>query len=86
VVGFHILKMAPRAGLEPATLRLTVWSRDDGRYIIRRWRATDGALLPIDGHEESYDEEEMDRRLNVLRATGDTYVREDPTTARLIQP
>jgi hypothetical protein len=60
--------------------------RDDGSYVIRRWRATDGALLPIDGHEEPYDEEEMYRRLNLLRSTGDTYVRESPTGARLIQP
>jgi hypothetical protein len=60
--------------------------RDDGTYIIRRWRASDGALLPIDGHEESYDEEEMYRRLNVLRATGDTCVRDQPTTARLVEP
>lgn len=60
--------------------------RDDGSYSIRQWRASDGAFLPIDGHEESYDEEDMYRRLNVLRATGDPYVRDDPTTARLIQP
>lgn len=60
--------------------------RDDGSYIIRRWRASDGALLQIDGHEESYDEEEMYRRLNQLRPTGDTYVRDEPTSARLIQP
>lgn len=60
--------------------------RDDGRYIIRRWRASDGALIPIDGHDEVYDEEEMYRRLNLLRPTGDTYVREQPTAARLIQP
>jgi hypothetical protein len=60
--------------------------REDGSYIIRRWRATNGALLPVDGHDESYDEEEMYRRLNLLRNTGDTYVREQQTTARLIQP
>lgn len=60
--------------------------RDDGSYIIRRWRARDGALVPIDGHEEAYDEEEMYRRLNLLRGTGDTYVRDKPTTARLVQP
>lgn len=60
--------------------------RDDGRYIIRRWRAIDGALLPVDGHDECYDEEEMYRRLNSLRSTGDTYVRDQPTTVRLIQP
>ncbi len=60
--------------------------RDDGSYIIRRWRARDVALLPIDGHEEAYDEEEMYRRLNLLRGTGDTYVRDKPTTARLVQP
>lgn len=60
--------------------------RDDGSYIIRRWRASDGALLPVDGQEETYDEEEMYRRLNVLRSTGDTYVREQPASARLIQP
>ena len=55
--------------------------RDDGAYIIQRWRANDGGLLPIDGHEDLYDEEEMYRRLNVLRSTGDTYVRDQPTTA-----
>lgn len=60
--------------------------RKDGKYIIRRWRSGDGALLPIDGHDELYDEEEMYRRLNVLRNTGDTYVRDTPATARLIQP
>lgn len=60
--------------------------RDDGKYIIRRWRSSDGALLPIDGHDEPYDEEEMYRRLNVLRNVGDTYVRDTPATARLIQP
>ena len=60
--------------------------RDDGSYIIRRWRASDGALLPVAGHDDSYDEEEMYRRLNRLRSTGDTYVREQPTTTRLIQP
>ena len=60
--------------------------RHDGRYAIRRWRAADGKLLPIDGHEDLYDEEEMYRRLNVLRRTGDTYVRETPTSTRLIQP
>ncbi|HLG55581.1 MAG TPA: hypothetical protein VI485_09630 [Vicinamibacterales bacterium] len=60
--------------------------RDDGSYVIRRWRASDGALVPIDGHEDSYDEEEMYRRLNLLRATGDTYVRDQPMSARLVQP
>ena len=60
--------------------------REDGSYIIRRWRASDGRLIPIDGHEDLYDEEEMYRRLNLLRATGDTYVRDQPTTARLVQP
>jgi len=60
--------------------------RNDGSYFIRRWRSSDGALLPIDGHEESYDEEELYRRLNLLRPTGDTYVREQPTSARLVQP
>ena len=60
--------------------------RNDGSYTIRRWRASDGALLPIHEHDESYDEEEMYRRLNLLRSTGDTYVRDQPTTARLIQP
>ncbi len=60
--------------------------REDASYIIRRWRSSDGALLPIDGHEETYEEEEMYRRLNVLRKTGDTYVRDQPGTARLIQP
>jgi hypothetical protein len=60
--------------------------REGGSYTIRRWRASDGALLPIDGHEESYDEEEMYRRLNILRKTGDTYIRDNPTVARLIQP
>jgi hypothetical protein len=59
--------------------------RDDGSYIIRRWRANDGALVPIDGHEEWYDEEEMYRRLNLLRPTGDTYVREQPRAARLVE-
>jgi hypothetical protein len=60
--------------------------RDDGRYIIRRWRASDGALRPVDGHDEPVDEEEMYRRLNQLRSTGDTYVREPPAQLRLIQP
>jgi hypothetical protein len=60
--------------------------RPDGRYVIRRWRASDGQLLPIEGHEDFYDEEEVYRRLNVLRRTGDTYIREKPTEARLIQP
>jgi hypothetical protein len=60
--------------------------RSDGRYTIRRWRASDGRLLPIDGHEDLYDEEEMYRRLNQLRASGDTYVRDTPTDARLLQP
>lgn len=60
--------------------------RDDGSYIIRRWRAADGSLLPIDGCEEPCDEEEMYRRLNALRRSGDTYVREQPTVLRLIQP
>lgn len=45
-----------------------------------------GALLRIDGHDEPYDEEEMYLRLNRLRETGDTYVREQPTSARLVQP
>lgn len=60
--------------------------RTDGNYIIRRWRSSDGALQPIEGHDEPYDEEEMYRRLNVLRSTGDTYVRDTPTSARLIEP
>jgi hypothetical protein len=60
--------------------------RPDGLYVIRRWRASDGRLLPIDGHEDLYDEEEMFRRLNLLRRTGDTYVRDTPTDARLVQP
>jgi hypothetical protein len=59
--------------------------RPDGRYVIRRWRAADGTLLLIDGHEDLYDEEEMYRRLNRLRASGDTYVRDTPTEVRLIQ-
>lgn len=58
----------------------------DGRYKIRRWREADGALLPIHGHDDIYDEEEMYRRLNQLRPTGDTYVRDTPTSARLVQP
>ena len=60
--------------------------RHDGRYVIRRWRASDAKLVPIDGHEDWYDEEEMYRRLNALRKTGNTYVRETPTSARLVQP
>ncbi len=60
--------------------------QSDGRYIIRRWRASDGRLLFVDGCEESFDEEEMYRQLNVLRKSGDTYVREQPTVARLVQP
>jgi hypothetical protein len=60
--------------------------RPDGTYVIRRWRAADNRLVSIDGHEEFYDEEEMYRRLNQLRPTGDTYVRENPSEARLIQP
>jgi len=44
----------------------------DGVYRIRRWHASDGRLLPIPGHEDLYDEEEMYRRLNQLRWTGDT--------------
>jgi hypothetical protein len=60
--------------------------RPDGRYVIRRWRASDGRLLPIEGHEDFYDEEEVYRRLNRLRSSGDTYVRDEPTVARLIQP
>jgi hypothetical protein len=58
----------------------------DGRYKIRRWRQADGALLPIEGHEDIYDEEEMYRRLNQLRRTGDTYVRDTASAARLVQP
>jgi hypothetical protein len=57
----------------------------DGRYKIRRWKG-DGALLLIQGHEDIYDEEEMYRRLNQLRSTGDTYVRDSPTSARRVQP
>jgi hypothetical protein len=60
--------------------------RPDGRYVIRRWRASDGRLELIEGHEDVYDEEEMYRRLNKLRASGDTYVRDEPTHARLIEP
>ncbi len=56
----------------------------DGRYKIRRWQADDGRLMPIDGHDDLYDEEEMYRRLNQLRATGDTYVRDSPMVLRLI--
>ena len=58
----------------------------DGRYKIRRWREADGALLPIHGHDDLYDEEDMYRRLNQLRSTGDTYVRETRAGARLVQP
>jgi len=58
----------------------------DGRYTIRRWREADGALLPIHGHDDLYDEEDMYRRLNQLRSTGDTYVRETRAGARLVQP
>lgn len=46
---------------------------------MRRRRASDGAVLRFDGHNESYDEEEMYRRMNLLRNTSDTYVREVPT-------
>jgi hypothetical protein len=60
--------------------------RPDGCYVIRRWRASDGTLLPVEGHEDRYDEEEMYRRLNRLRSTGDTYVRDTPTEARLVEP
>jgi hypothetical protein len=59
--------------------------QSDGRYKIRRWHA-DGRLMPIEGHDDLYDEEEMYRRLNRLRATGDTYVRDSPMVVRLIQP
>ena len=58
----------------------------DGRYKIRRWRQSDEALLPIDECDGFYDEEEMYRRLNKLRLTGDTSVRDTPMSARLIQP
>jgi hypothetical protein len=44
--------------------------RDDGSDIIRRWRASDGELLPIAGHDEFYGEEETYRRLDLLRGTG----------------
>jgi hypothetical protein len=60
--------------------------QSDGLYRIRRWRAADGSLQAIDGHEELYDEEDMYRRLNRLRRTGETYVRDKPWMARLIQP
>ena len=60
--------------------------QSDGRYKIRRWQASDRQLIPIEGHEELYDEEEMYRRLNQLRATGDTYVRASPSVLRLVQP
>lgn len=60
--------------------------RPDGSYVIRRWRASDGRLESIEGHEDFYDEEEMYRRLNRLRSSGDTYVRDESTSARLIQP
>ena len=59
---------------------------EDGQFTIRRRRERDGALFPIVGHEDRYDEEEMYRRLNVLRATGDTYVRESSSDIRLVQP
>jgi hypothetical protein len=61
-------------------------ANQDGLYRIRRWRAADGSLQAIDGHEELYDEEDMYRRLNRLRRTGETYVRDKPWMARLIQP
>jgi hypothetical protein len=60
--------------------------REDGQYVIRRWRAADGALMLIEGHEERYDEAEMYRHLNLLRASGYTYVRDTPASARLVQP
>ena len=58
----------------------------DGRYTIRRWREADGALLPIHGHDDLYDQEDMNRRLNQLRSTGDTYMRDTRAGARLVQP
>jgi hypothetical protein len=60
--------------------------QSDGRYKIRRWHTDTGRLIPIEGHDDFYDEEEMYRRLNRLRATGDTYVRDSPMVLRLIQP
>jgi hypothetical protein len=59
---------------------------DDGSYRIRRYRASDGRLIPIDGHDAIYTEEEMYRRFDQLRSTGDTYVSERPGIARLIGP
>lgn len=58
----------------------------DGRYRIRRWRESDQTLFPIPGHDELYEEADMYLRLNQLRASGDTYVRDTPHSARLIQP
>lgn len=60
--------------------------QSDGRYQIRRWRRSDGALLPIQGHDGLYDESEVYRRLEALRPTGDTYIRDSPGSWRLVQP
>jgi hypothetical protein len=56
-----------------------------GRYRIHRWRVADDALLPIAGYEETYEEAEMLRRLTDLRSEGDTWVREQNGTERLIE-
>ncbi len=60
--------------------------QEDGRFIIRRWSASDNKLMPVEGHEDSYEEAEMYRRLGELRPTGDTYVRERSGLLRLVQP
>lgn len=60
--------------------------QSDGRYRIRRWRKADQTLHPIPGHEELYDESEMSRRLEILRTSGDTYVRDTSHSMRLVQP
>jgi hypothetical protein len=56
----------------------------DGRYVIRRWEAATHRLVEVEGSRASYDEAEMYRRLDELRAGGDTYIRDRPDVLRLV--
>ena len=55
---------------------IVVLPRPDGRFILRRWRESEGVVEMeiIPGHEDAYEKAEMLPRVEKLRPTGRPYL------------
>ena len=58
--------------------------QDDARYVVRRW--LNGVEVQIKDHDGIYSEADMRGHLDLLRESGDTWVRYRNGRIDLIQP